>query len=247
MVGGGSPSSVAQVRNPNVLGCRLVTSGKTDGILDHGFDFRPAWWTQPYIPAAWSGTLHALPGAEQGRGYHRIIRRDLLAGPRPHRAETLGALLLACYAWGSGPTSFTVNRRRRVFRDIAPEMLAERLAAAVGLLAAESPESAYAALHDGGQLRVKHMRASFSRSFYMPQMALGTALAGEHSSSTSMSRSPSMTATAGASTRSGDGARRCTPAGWTTLTRWQTNRPETPIHWCVQTTWSGSTSGTGSA
>jgi hypothetical protein len=58
-----------------------------------------------------------------------------------------------------------VNRRRRVFRDIAPQVLAERLLAAADLLATEGPELAYAALHDGGPLRLKHMRASFFTKF----------------------------------------------------------------------------------
>jgi len=142
-----------------------VTPGHPEPILDHGFDFRPAWWTRPYIQRTWSQPLHELPGAERGRGYHRITRRDLLAGPRPHDRGLLGGLLLACYVWGSGPVSFTVNRRRRVFRDTAADVLTERLGSAVETLGSDGPVAAYASLHDDGPHRTKHMRASFFTKF----------------------------------------------------------------------------------
>jgi 8-oxoguanine DNA glycosylase-like protein len=79
-----------------------------NSVLEHGFAFRPIWWT-PRVPIGWGSYLEQLPAL--GRGYHQINRRDLLT------VDGLPQALLACYVWGTGSAAFLVGRRARVFRD----------------------------------------------------------------------------------------------------------------------------------
>lgn len=72
---------------------------------------------------------------------------------------------MACYVWGTGNSGWLVPRRARVFRDTPPRLLSTRLAQARQTLLTDGPTIAYAALHDGGPCRVKHMRASFFTKF----------------------------------------------------------------------------------
>lgn len=133
-------------------------------VLDHGFDFRPQWW-RDRTPEAWSAFLSGLPVASRGRGYHRITRGDLISLGRQEFTEADCALLIACYAWGTGSSAFLVPRRSRVFRDTPPAELAARLADARRLLAVDGAAAAYESLDDGGPNRIKHMRASFFTKF----------------------------------------------------------------------------------
>lgn len=153
---------------PATMGCvsapgmdRLPTS---DDVLAHGFDFRPTWW-QSRVDPSWGAFLTDLPTSQQGRGYHHITRRDLLTGSDPTAPNADGRLLLACYVWGTGNGGWLAPRRARVFRDTSPEVLSARLAQARETLHTDGPIAAYAALHDGGPCRVKHMRASFFTKF----------------------------------------------------------------------------------
>lgn len=140
---------------------RFPTAGE---VLDHGFDFRPAWW-QPRLPQSWGSFLNDLPEADRGGGYRHITRRDLLTGHRDATPEASGMLLLACFVWGTGTSAWLVGRRARVFRDEPPDVLGSSLFEARKLLVREGPVSAYAALHEGGPYRTKHMRSSFFTKF----------------------------------------------------------------------------------
>lgn len=132
-----------------------------DDVLEHGFDFRPTWW-QPRADPAWGAFLTHLPIATQGRGYHHITRKDLLAHTDRSLPTADGGLLLACYVWGTGHNGgWLAPRRARVFRDTTPDALSTALAQARLALHNDGPVAAYAALHDGGPCRIKHMRASF--------------------------------------------------------------------------------------
>jgi hypothetical protein len=133
-------------------------------VLDHGFDFRPQWW-RDRTPDAWSAFLSGLPVARRGRGYHRITRGDLISLGRQEFTEANCALLIACYAWGTGSSAFLVPRRARVFRDTPPDELDARLADARRLLAVDGAAAAYESLDGGGPNRIKHMRASFFTKF----------------------------------------------------------------------------------
>ena len=134
------------------------------GVLSQGFDLRPGWW-ESRVPEAWSAFMHDLPNSERGRGYHRITRADLLALAQDRSPHCNGALLVACYAWGTGSSGWLVPRRARVFRDTSSQVLNDRLADARHTLDIEGPAAAYASLNDGGPNRTKHMRASFFTKF----------------------------------------------------------------------------------
>lgn len=133
-------------------------------VLEHGFDFRPAWW-QSRVPERDADFLDALPVAQQGRRYHHISRRDLLTAHRGASLDLHRRLLVSCYVWGTGDGGWLAPRRARVFRDTEPVSLGQHLAAATSILAGEGPAAAYAALSDGGPHRIKHMRASFFTKF----------------------------------------------------------------------------------
>lgn len=147
-------------------------------VLAHGFDFRPAWWQRPTVPQPWSSTLDHLPPAAQGRDYHHVARADLLTKHRDGSPDTCGSLLLACYAWGTGAEGWLVGRRARVFRDTSAETLGQRLVEARDILSAQGPPAAYEALHDGGSLRTKWMRASFFTKYLYAASAPGDGTCG---------------------------------------------------------------------
>lgn len=141
-------------------------------VLDQGFDFRPKWW-RDRTPAAWSTFLSELPLASQGRGYHHITRADLISLGREDSSDANGALLVACYAWGTGNAAFLAPRRARVFRDTPTDELAARLTDARRLLKTHGAAAAYQSLTDGGPNRSKHMGASFFTKFLYAVAAPG--------------------------------------------------------------------------
>jgi len=131
-------------------------------VLDHGFDFRPRWWQRPDVPPGWSAPLEDLPPARQGRGYHRISRRDLLTANQDRTPDGCGRLLLSCYVWGTGSSyPRRIGWRAKVFGETPTDVLGARLAAVRQVLDEEGPVAAYSCLHDGGRYRTKYMRASF--------------------------------------------------------------------------------------
>lgn len=135
-----------------------------DDVFVQGFDLRPEWW-RSRAPEPWSAFLCALPVSERGRRYHHISRADFFTQARDNSPDGNGSLLVACYAWGTGPSGWLVPRRARVFRDTSPEVLGRKLSDARRVLNAEGPVAAYANLSDGGPNRIKHMRASFFTKF----------------------------------------------------------------------------------
>lgn len=131
------------------------------GVLTHGFDFRPTWWQRPTVAPSWSRTLDDLPQATRGGDYRHITRANLLTGTGNDTPDGCGSLLLACYVWGTGDQGWLVGRRAQVFQHSPSEVLGMRLATARQILTSDGPAAAYTALHDGGPLRIKWMRASF--------------------------------------------------------------------------------------
>lgn len=142
-------------------------------VLTHGFDFRPAWWQRSTVSASWATKLNDLRPAAQGRDYHHVTRSDLLTRHRDGSPDASGSLLLACYVWGTGAEGWLVGRRARVFRDTPGEILGQRLVEAREILGTHGPAAAYKALHDGGPLRTKWMRASFFTKYLYAASAPG--------------------------------------------------------------------------
>jgi hypothetical protein len=133
----------------------------TQDVLDHGFPFRASWWTERIPDTSWSAFLADLPDAEGGRGYKRITRSDLLGGSRNASRQKAAQALVASYVWGTGSWAFLVGRRARVFRDTAPDDIAQRLADAMKLVHSDDPVAAYASLARGAQNRILHLGPSF--------------------------------------------------------------------------------------
>ncbi|GAA2725775.1 hypothetical protein CAE01nite_20780 [Cellulomonas aerilata] len=125
------------------------------------------------MEASWGAFLADLPAAVQGRGYHHFTRHDLLTSFDFTSSNADGRLLLACNVWGTGNGGWLAPRRARVFRDTQPDDLNARLASARHTMERDGPVAAYAALHDGGPNRVKHMRASFFTKFLYAAAAPG--------------------------------------------------------------------------
>lgn len=147
-------------------------------VLDHGFDFRPAWWQHRPQDPSWADFLTELPVAKQprrGTDWRHITRGDLLcspaAGPREH-----GALLLGGYVWGTGDLGFRVGRRAQVFTDtnISAADVSTRLGAAAELLRDDKPSTAYASLLRYQANWLPHLGPSFFTKFLYFADADGT-------------------------------------------------------------------------
>ncbi|MEV4619297.1 hypothetical protein AB0J74_11395 [Asanoa sp. NPDC049573] len=133
-------------------------------VLDHGFNFRPDWWRTRIPNDVWTASLHRLPDATGGRGYHRVTRADLLRA-RTDNPDDIVSLLVACYAWGTGDLGFRVGRRARAFTVSRPDVLADKLAGAVAVLRDSGPVAAYQALARSGRFNLPHLGPSFYTKF----------------------------------------------------------------------------------
>ena len=91
------------------------------------FDFKPEWWTRYVNDDRWPATLSELPEASKRPGYRTICRSDVFALAQDQSAFSNTRLLLAAYAWGTGPSAFLVGRRVRCFTRTPPETLEQRL------------------------------------------------------------------------------------------------------------------------
>ncbi|WP_395307532.1 hypothetical protein V4U86_19215 [Mycobacterium sp. AMU20-3851] len=127
-------------------------------VLDHGFRFRPIWWTSR-VPIGWGDFLTQLPASE--RGYHHITRADLLAAPE----IGLPQALLAGYVWGTGSSAFLVGRRARTFRDNDTARIDESLRLAKDSLQRGETIDAYQAVMRGYPGNLKHLGPSFYTKF----------------------------------------------------------------------------------
>jgi hypothetical protein len=125
-------------------------------VLEHGFAFRPIWWT-PRVPSGWGSYLEQLPAV--GRGYHRINRSDVLT------VDGLPQALLACYVWGTGNAGFLVGRRARVFRDNDPARIADSLQAVAEELTRGNTVDAYTSMLRSEANYLKHLGPSFFTKF----------------------------------------------------------------------------------
>jgi hypothetical protein len=138
-------------------------------VLDHGFDFRPAWWLHRPQEPSWADFLTTLPAARKqrrGADWRHITRGDLLrspeTGPRPD-----GALLLGGYVWGTGDLGFRVGRRAQVFTDARTTAgdVTARLAAAVEVMRNHGPSAGYATLLRYQDNWLRHLGPSFFTKF----------------------------------------------------------------------------------
>ena len=125
-------------------------------VLEHGFRFRPIWWT-PRVPREWGSYLDQL--LPVGRGYHRINRGDVL------KADGLPQALLACYVWGTGHWGFLVGRRARVFRDHDAARITDSLQAVSEELTRGNTVDAYRSMLPGAVNYLKHLGPSFFTKF----------------------------------------------------------------------------------
>ncbi|MEV0132589.1 hypothetical protein AB0H83_29525 [Dactylosporangium sp. NPDC050688] len=130
-------------------------------VAGHGSHFRPTWWQRRIKVSVWTDFLVALPEAEQGRGYRRITRGDVLALGEQDGQDTPAKVLVAAYAWGTGPWGFLVARRSRVFRDNEPLDILARLTDALDRQAASGPEAAYRSLLRRNENWLQHLGPSF--------------------------------------------------------------------------------------
>ncbi|MBB5168085.1 hypothetical protein [Mycobacterium sp. AZCC_0083] len=142
-----------------------------DGVLSHGFRFRPSWWT-PRAPEGWGGFLEQLPAQE--RGYHRIAREDLLAAATD---RGLPQALLAGYVWGTGNSAFLVGRRARVFRYKDAQRFDDSLHAVAETLRSGNAVEAYTSMLRGQSQNLKHLGASFFTKFLYAASRPGAATA----------------------------------------------------------------------
>jgi hypothetical protein len=129
-----------------------------DAVLGQCFRFRPAWWI-PRIPQQWGGFLDELPDA--GRNYRWITRADVL---RPC-ADGLPQSLEAGYVWGTGPATFLVGRRARVFRDNDADRIDDCLQSAADKLHAGNTIDAYESMLPARPNNLKHLGPSFFTKF----------------------------------------------------------------------------------
>lgn len=130
-----------------------------DEVLDHGFRFRPAWWT-PRVSEGWGDFLEQLP--DKGRGYRFITRADLLDTATSHG---LPQALLAGYVWGTGKWGFLVGRRAKVFRDNGADRISDSLQAAAEMLQQGNTVDAYTVMLRGQPHYLKHLGPSFFTKF----------------------------------------------------------------------------------
>lgn len=94
----------------------------------------------------------------KGDGWRRIDRSDLFRiAATPGREVDL---LIACYAWGMGASTGSLNRYRRPLR-VGREVLAAKLSGARRTLDELGPVAAYRALVTGGPLKVAFLGPSF--------------------------------------------------------------------------------------
>lgn len=128
-------------------------------VLGQGFRFRPVWWTSR-VPGTWGDFLNQL--SAEGRGYHRIIRTDLLSAATEHG---LPQALLAGYVWGTGESAFLVGRRARVFRDNEPARIGDALTSVAEQLRAGNTADAYRSMLRGNRNYLKHLGPSFFTKF----------------------------------------------------------------------------------
>ncbi|UQU67976.1 hypothetical protein COUCH_17575 [Couchioplanes caeruleus] len=128
-----------------------------EGVVSHGFSFRPAWWHKAVARPAWTAHLDRLPLAS-GDGYRRIARADLFAAASDEPAP---AVAVSAYAWGTGTGAFLVGRRARAFRRNDAEVVADRLTRARDLLSNAGAAEAYQSLLRGGRNNVRYLGPSF--------------------------------------------------------------------------------------
>ncbi len=128
---------------------------RRDAVSGQWFDFRPAWWTSVIATDVFDG-LPAAPA--KGDGWRRIDRSDLFRiAATPGREVDL---LIACYAWGMGASTGSLNRYRRPLR-VGREILAAKLSGARLTLDEQGPIAAYRSLAAGGPFKVAFLGPSF--------------------------------------------------------------------------------------
>lgn len=74
-------------------------------------------------------------------------------------------LLVACYAWGMGPSVGNLRRYRRPLRENSTTEIIERLGAARSVLALEGPVAAYRSLASVGPNKLVRLGPSFFTKF----------------------------------------------------------------------------------
>ena len=136
-------------------------------MLNHGFRFRPIWWT-PRVSAEWGSFLTELPALD--RGYRRINRADLVSAP----TRGLPQALVSGYVWGTGSSAFLVGRRARVIRDNDETRIADCLQSVADQLRLGNPTDAYESMLRGHPNNLKHLGPSFFTKFLYAADAEGT-------------------------------------------------------------------------
>jgi hypothetical protein len=130
-------------------------------VLDHAFDTKPWWWTSVVD----TSVFDRLPESpSRGAPWKRIARSDLFeiaAAP----ASSDFDLLVACYAWGMGPSVGNLRRYRRPLRENSTTEIIERLGAARSVLTSEGPVAAYRSLGSAGRHKLVRLGPSFFTKF----------------------------------------------------------------------------------
>ncbi|MEU7933648.1 hypothetical protein [Micromonospora echinofusca] len=129
-------------------------------ILNHGFQFNPEAWRRR-LPDSIDLPAWLEDRPRLGR-WPRITRGDLLqAGTAAHTGRAAIDILIGAYVWGSGlPGGRGPARLRKVF-DLNNGDTERHLGKALQVLRSKGPEAAYAALHHGGDYRLKRLGPSF--------------------------------------------------------------------------------------
>lgn len=129
----------------------------TATVLGHGFDTKPWWWTSTVETTV----FERLPvSPERGEPWRWITRADLFAIAADNTASGLD-LLVACYAWGMGPSVGNLSRYRLPLRENPPSAICERIAAARSVLESEGAVAAYRSLGAAGLNKLIRLGPSF--------------------------------------------------------------------------------------
>jgi hypothetical protein len=126
-------------------------------VLGHGFDTKPWWWTSTVETTV----FERMPvSPERGEPWRWITRGDLFAIAADSTASAVD-LLVACYAWGMGPSVGNLRRYRLPLRQNSLSAICARVAGARSVLESEGPLAAYRSFGVAGPNKLVRLGPSF--------------------------------------------------------------------------------------